>query len=59
MIAIYLHLFFAPYKRFKAAVASQDFPTAGANLNKIRILVTVNLLIGLGVAVIGSTGRYW
>jgi uncharacterized membrane protein len=59
MIAIYLHLFFAPYKRFRAAVELQDFPTAGANLNQIRILVTVNLLIGLGNAVIGSTGRYW
>lgn len=59
MIAVYLHLWFAPYKRFKAALAAGDIPTAGANLNKIRILVTVNLAIGLINAVIGGTGRYW
>jgi uncharacterized membrane protein len=59
MIAVYLHLWFAPYKRFRAALAGGDIPAAGANLNQIRILVTVNLLIGLANSVIGSTGRYW
>ena len=59
MIAVYLHLWFAPYKRFRAALAAGDIPTAGANLNQIRILVTANLVIGLINAVIGGTGRYW
>lgn len=59
MIAIYLHLWFAPYRRFKAALAASDIPAAGANLNQIRIIVTVNLAIGLVNSVIGSTGRYW
>ena len=59
MIAVYLHLWFAPYKRFRAALAVEDISTAGANLNQIRILVTVNLVIGLVNAVVGSTGRYW
>jgi uncharacterized membrane protein len=59
MIAVFLHLWFAPYKRFRAALAANDIPTAGANLNQIRILVTVNLWIGLANAVIGTSGRYW
>lgn len=59
MIAIYLHLWFAPYKRFRAAVDASDFPSAGKNLNQIRILVTTNLWIGLLNVVVGSTGRYW
>jgi len=59
MIAIYLHLWFAPYKRFRNALAAGDIPTAGANLNQIRILVTINLVIGLAISVVGSTGRYW
>lgn len=59
MIAIYLHLWFAPYSRFKAALSASDIPAAGAQLNKIRQLVTLNLVIGLVTAVIGSTGRYW
>ncbi|MEC7491002.1 MAG: hypothetical protein VYA17_15595 [Pseudomonadota bacterium] len=59
MIVVYLHLWFAPYKRFKLALAEQNFPVAGANLNQIRILVTANLVIGLANAVIGATGRFW
>lgn len=59
MIAIYLHLWFAPYSRFKAALSAGEIPVAGAQLNKIRQLVTTNLVIGLVTAVIGSTGRYW
>ena len=48
-----------PTRGFRAALAAEDIPTAGANLNQIRILVTVNLVIGLVNAVVGSTGRYW
>lgn len=59
MIALYLHLWFAPYKRFKAALAASDIPTAGKNLNQIRIFVTINLVLGLVTSFIGSTGRYW
>ena len=59
MIAVYLHLWFAPYKRFRAALVDGNIPAAGANLNQIRILVTANLVIGLANSVIGSTGRYW
>ncbi|MEX2453838.1 MAG: CopD family protein [Rhodospirillaceae bacterium] len=59
MIAVYLHLWFAPYKRFRAAVEAKDFPAAGRNLNQIRLLVTANLWIGLANAAIGASGRYW
>ena len=59
MILIYLHLWFAPYRRFRIALSNSNIPTAGGNLNQIRILVTVNLIIGLVTSVIGSTGRYW
>ncbi len=59
MIAVFLHLWFAPYRRFRAALEANDIPTAGANLNQIRILVTLNLWIGLANAVIGTSGRYW
>ena len=59
MILIYLHLWFAPYRRFRIALSNSDIPEAGKNLNQIRILVTVNLIIGLVTSVVGSTGRYW
>lgn len=47
MMAIFMHVFFAPYKRLKKFVAEQNFPEAAKNLNMIRKLVAINLTIGL------------
>lgn len=58
MMAIFMHVFFAPYKRLKRAVAAQDWPTGAANLNQIRTMVGINTLIGLVTIVIGAGGRY-
>jgi uncharacterized membrane protein len=59
MILIFFHLFFAPWKRFRVALAAGDNPAAAAQLNQIRILVTINLILGLITVAIGSSGRYW
>jgi uncharacterized membrane protein len=59
MILVFLHLYFAPWKRFRSALAAGDNVAAAAQLNQIRILVTVNLILGLITAAIGSSGRYW
>jgi uncharacterized membrane protein len=59
MVLIYLHLWFAPYKRFKAALDAGDVPAAAAKLNQIRWIVTANLALGLITAIIGASGRYW
>jgi uncharacterized membrane protein len=59
MMLIFLHLFFAPWKRFRVALAAGDNPAAAAQLNQIRILVTINLILGLITVAIGSSGRYW
>ena len=59
MIMIYLHLFFAPYRRLNRAVASGDFAAAGSQLAQIRRLIGINLLLGLVTIVVASAGRYW
>lgn len=56
MILIFLHVFFAPYKRLKKAVANQDWPAAGKQLNMIRTLVGLNSLLGLIVVITASLG---
>lgn len=58
MVMIYLHVFFSPYRRLKQAVIVQDYPLAGAQLNQIRKLVGINILLGLAVIIVGSAGRY-
>ena len=58
MFLIYMHVFFAPYRQLSRAVAAEDYPTAGKKLAQIRILVAINLTLGLIVTVVASAGRY-
>jgi uncharacterized membrane protein len=59
MILIFLHLYFAPWKRFKAALDAGNNSAAAAQLNQIRLLVLINLILGLINVAIGGSGRYW
>ena len=47
MMLIFLHVFFAPYKRLKQAVAAEDWPAAGAKLAQIRMLIGINMTLGV------------
>lgn len=59
MVIVYLYVFFAPYRRLQHAVIVQDYPLAGAQLNQIRQMVGINILIGLLVIIVASAGRYF
>jgi uncharacterized membrane protein len=59
MMLLFFHLYFAPWRRFQAAVGRQDWAEGGRQLGQIRTIVTVNLVLGLIVVAIGSSGRYW
>jgi uncharacterized membrane protein len=59
MVLLYLHLFFAPWKRFRTAVDSGALPDAAKALNQIRQIVAINLALGIIVIIVGGTGRYW
>ena len=48
-----------PQLAFKRAADAEDWPRAGASLTRIRQIIVVNLPLGLLVAVIGASGRYW
>jgi uncharacterized membrane protein len=59
MVALYLWLFHGPWLKFKRAVDGKDFPAAGALLSRIRMIIAINLPLGLLVVIIGGTGRFW
>jgi uncharacterized membrane protein len=59
MVLLFLHLYFAPWRRFRAAVARRDNPQAARQLNQIRWIVTANLVLGFLTVAVGSSGRYW
>jgi uncharacterized membrane protein len=59
MMLLFFHLYFAPWRRFQAAVGRQDWAEGGRQLGQIRSIVTLNLILGLIVVGIGASGRYW
>lgn len=58
MMALFLHLFFAPYKRLKQAVQIEDWASGGRNLAQIRMLIGINLSLGLITILIAVYGKY-
>jgi uncharacterized membrane protein len=59
MMLLYLHLILAPWRRFRAALDGGTLPAAAQSLNQIRVIVGINLLLGVLTIVVGGTGRYW
>lgn len=59
MMLLFFHLYFAPWRRFRTAVTRQDWAEGGRQLGQIRMIVTINLVLGVVVVAIGSSGRYW
>ena len=59
MMLLFLHLFFAPWRRFASAVRSGQFQDASGHLVQIRRIVATNLALGILTIVVGASGRYW
>ncbi len=57
MMLIFAHVFFAPYRRLKRAVAGEDWKAGGAALAQIRKLIGLNLSLGLITIAVAMLGR--
>ena len=57
MMALYLHIRFAPFKRMRAAVMAANWPVAAANLDMVRKMVLLNLVLGVVTIAIATIGR--
>ena len=58
MMLIFFHVFFAPYRRLTRAVNESRWPDGGNALNQIRLLIGINLLIGLLTITVATAGKY-
>lgn len=56
MMLIFGHVFFAPYRRLARAVAAEDWKAGSAALGRIRMMVGVNLSLGLLNIAVGTIG---
>ena len=57
MMAIFLHIRVAPFKRVQSAVAASDWPVAARHLEQVRLLVTTNLVLGMLTIAVATIGR--
>jgi uncharacterized membrane protein len=57
MMAIFLHIRFAPFRRLQAAVSAADWPLAAQRLNQVRQLVMTNLVLGIVTIAVATVGR--
>jgi len=59
MMLLFLHLFFAPWRRFSRAVGAEEWSDAAAALGQMRRIVAINLLLGVITVAAGASGRFW
>ena len=59
MAVIFGVIYFLHYPRLKADVAAQDWPAAGAAMNRIRLLVATNLLLGALTVLVATLGVHF
>lgn len=57
MMLIFAHVFFTPYSKLKRAVGEQNWKAGGAALAQIRMLIGINLSLGLLTIAVVFLGR--
>ena len=58
MMLLFAHVFFAPYRRLRHSVETNDETAARKAMNQIRIVMLVNLVLGLIVIFVATMGSY-
>ncbi len=58
MVLLFMHVYYGPFRRLQQAVTISDWPAGAAKLNQIRKLIATNLILGLLIVIIASSGRY-
>jgi len=56
MMAIFVQVFFVPFRRLTTHAGAKDWKAAGAALNEIRQRVALNLVLGLLTIAIATVG---
>ena len=59
MMLLFLHLFFAPWRRFGQAIEREAFSEAAKELDQMRHIVAINLGLGFLTVIVGASGRFW
>ncbi|PIR25137.1 MAG: hypothetical protein COX62_00785 [Deltaproteobacteria bacterium CG_4_10_14_0_2_um_filter_43_8] len=58
MMLMFMHVYFAPYKRLRACLSQGKQELADKQLNQIRMFALINLVLGIITVILGVTGKY-
>jgi uncharacterized membrane protein len=58
MMALFFHVYFAPFKRLKSAVTNKSWSEGAVQINQIRRLVGINILLGLATVISAAGGGF-
>lgn len=58
MMLLFAHVFFAPYQRLRRAADAGDEAVAKKSMNQIRMLIAINLSLGVIVIMVAMTGTF-
>lgn len=56
---IFVYVYLVPWPRFRHAVQREDHAAGAVELDRIRRLVAMNLVLGLIVVFVATSGRFW
>ena len=59
MMAIFGHVYFALFKRLQKAVDAKAWSEGATTLSKIRIMIGVNLALGITTVLVATMGKYY
>jgi len=59
MMLLFMHVYFGPFRQLQYAVIESNWEIGGVKLNQIRILIKINLVLGLLIIIIATAGRNW
>ncbi len=59
MILLFFYIYFRPFQRMRYMVNERLIPEAGLYIERIRILIQINLITGILVICVAAGGRYW
>ncbi|HET7921301.1 MAG TPA: CopD family protein [Gammaproteobacteria bacterium] len=58
MMLLFAHVYFAPYRRLQRGLAAGDASVTGKALSQIRLLIAINLVLGIIVIIVAMTGTF-
>jgi len=57
MSALFAYVYFLPYRAMKQAVILKDYPVAAKQLARIRLVIAINLSLGLLTVIVATAGH--